>query len=315
MGESGATKIGLVGCGGWGKLILRDLKEIGCEVAVVARSDESISRAIEFAADSIVSSIEELPDPSGIFVATPLTTHYEVLCQTLDTFPEVPIFCEKALTMRVEDALDLRRRADGKIFVMDKWRYQEGVLALKEIGQRKELGEVIGLETVRRGWGNHHGDVDMIWTLLPHDLSIALEILGEVPEVQRAVADSNQHGAFGLKGILGSRPWLTVDVSSRSAERSRVIRLTCEDGLAWIDPVNAHDSLFVSRTADPFVNTELVVETRELKNTMPLYAEIEAFVRFVQGSGGPPKSSLAEAIAIVRSTVALRESAGLVEEK
>ena len=65
--------VGLVGCGRWGRHILRDLRELGCEVPVVARSEASIDRAHEGGASTIVASVEDLAGSDGIVVATQTT--------------------------------------------------------------------------------------------------------------------------------------------------------------------------------------------------------------------------------------------------
>ena len=65
--------VGLVGCGDWGRHILRDLVALGCDVPVVARSQESIARAEEGGAAEIVASIASLPTLDGAVVATPAT--------------------------------------------------------------------------------------------------------------------------------------------------------------------------------------------------------------------------------------------------
>ena len=171
--------VGLVGCGRWGRYILRDLISLGCDVPVVARSPESRARAEEGGAAAVVDDVASLPAVNGVVVATPTSTHAEVLEEVLAL--GVPVFCEKPLTDNAEAAAWLTEHAPDRLFVMDKWRYHPGVLELAAIGRDGRLGAVSGLRTVRVGWGNAHHDVDVVWVLAPHDLAIALEVLGEVP--------------------------------------------------------------------------------------------------------------------------------------
>src|SRR5262249_46632918 len=176
------TTVGLVGCGSWGRFILRDLLTLGCRVTVVARTEASRERAD--GAAEIVGSIDELPEVEGIVVATPTSNHAEVVEESLAR--GVPVFVEKPLTNDVAKAERLAGAADGRLFVMDKWRYHPGVELLARLAQDGSLGEVVGLHTTRIGWGNAHDDVDATWVLAPHDLSIGLEILGHVPEARGA---------------------------------------------------------------------------------------------------------------------------------
>ena len=99
------VSIGLVGCGEWGKHILRDLCTLGCEVAVVCRSAVSWKRAIDGGAASIVKYLSDLPPVQGVVVATPTSTHFDVTQELLDR--KIPIFVEKPITNSTEQVLAL----------------------------------------------------------------------------------------------------------------------------------------------------------------------------------------------------------------
>src|SRR4029079_18162119 len=177
-----------------------------------------------------VESIGELPEVDGIVVATPTSTHASVLEEALER--EVPVFVEKPLSDDPAAADHLAAAADGRLFVMDKWRYHPGVELLRDLARDGSLGAVRGLLTTRIGWGNPHDDVDAAWVLAPHDLSIALEILGELPGARAAVADLSGDDIQGLVGLLGERPWHRLEISVRSPERRREVQLVCEQGVA-----------------------------------------------------------------------------------
>jgi predicted dehydrogenase len=94
--------VGLVGCGHWGRHVLRDLIALGCEVPVVARSPESRARAEEGDASVVVPDVESLPRLDGIVVATSTSSHADVLDAVLAF--GIPVFCEKPLTVDPETA-------------------------------------------------------------------------------------------------------------------------------------------------------------------------------------------------------------------
>src|SRR5690242_12250530 len=173
-------RVALVGCGRWGSLVLRDLQALGCEVAVVARSPASADRASAGGADMVVRTVAELPPTEAVVVVTTTSSHVDVLDQVLPL--GVPVFVEKPMCRDPADAARLAAAAGDRLFVMDKWRYHPGVELLGRIARTGQLGTVLGLRTIRVGWGTTHDDVDGIWTLAPHDLAIALEILGSVPQ-------------------------------------------------------------------------------------------------------------------------------------
>jgi predicted dehydrogenase len=298
-------RVGLVGCGAWGRFILRDLVSLGCEVPVVVRSERSIENAEGGGAERVVGTIGELPEVGGVVVATNTPTHAAIVEEALGL--GVPVYVEKPLADDVRDAERLAALAPDRLFVMDKWRYHHGVELLAEIARSRELGRVIGLRTSRIGWGNPH-DVDAVWILAPHDLSIGLEVLGHLPAARSAVADAVDGTATGLVGLLGESPWLTLDVSARAPTRRREVVLVCEEGVAVLGDGYA-DRVQVIRGADPS-DAASEPEEREISTELPLLRELRAFVEHLDG-GPAPKSSAAEGAQIVRTIVELRTLAGL----
>jgi predicted dehydrogenase len=296
-------RVGLVGCGSWGRHILRDLRSLGCDVPVVARSAASTERAVAGGATEIVAATGDLGGLDGVVIATPTSVHAETIREALGL--GIPIFVEKPLCNDSEVARRLADEAEGRVFVMDKWRYHPGVLELARIAAEERLGAVRGLRTVRLGWGRAHDDVDAAWVLIPHDLSIALEVLGRVPPVVGAVGQRAENGFVSLQGLLADeRAWLSVDVSERSVRRERRIELHCDDGVATLG--DGWDSEITIARADGGV--EPVVERVETPGELPLLAELRAFVEHLRG-GPPPRSSVVEGARIVQTIAQLRESA------
>lgn len=299
--------IGLVGCGEWGRHILRDLASLGCQVAVVAQSEATRQNAVQGGAAGLYARINELPPVDGVVVATTTSSHAAVIEELLPL--DVPIFVEKPMTSDAASAIRLAGRAPDRLFVMDKWRYHPGVELLAQIVRSSELGPVLGLRTTRVGWGLPHPDTDAIWILAPHDLAIALELLGRVPPPRSAVADRWDGRPTGLLAVLGRDPWFVFEVSARDRKRRREIRLLCRDGVAVLsDSYDNHVQIARGPAHDSDEASH--VEDRPISTELPLLQELRAFIAFLDG-GPPPRSSAAEGAAIVQTIADLRSLAGL----
>ena len=296
--------VGLVGCGRWGQHILRDLRSLKCDVLVVARSDESVGRARAGNAHAVVASVAELQGVEGVVVASSTDTHAAVIDEALAL--DVPVFVEKPLCPDPAEARRLAAAANERLFVMDKWRYHPGVARLAEIARDGRLGDVSGLRTVRVGWGKAHTVADTAWHLAPHDLSIALEVLGEVPQPQQAVAQVAAGRVLALHGLLtAGGAWHALEVSERAPVSERRIELHCADGVAvlgggWDEHVSVYRA-----NGGPAPREERI----DARGELPLLAELRAFVDHLRG-GPAPRSSAAEGAAVVEAIAKLRQLGG-----
>lgn len=308
-GETNVSKqyhIGLVGCGDWGRYILRDLNSLGCRVTAVARSEQSRKNARDGKAASIVNSIDQLPDIDGAVVASPTSSHAAVIEELLDR--QIPIYVEKPLTNDPKTASRLVKIAGDRIFVMDKWRHHPGIELLAEIARSGELGRVLGLRSTRVSWGNHH-EIDCIWIYAPHDIAIAYEVLGYLPKPRSAMTEKIGDTPVGLVGLLGDNPWFVFEASIRYRERRRDVRLHCENGIAVLAD-GYSDHIQITRVAD-FNDTKIPEpELRPISTEFPLLRELRAFVEYLDG-GPPPKSSAPEGAAMVQLIADLRKLAGI----
>jgi predicted dehydrogenase len=296
--------IGLFGCGRWGRNILRDLKSLGCDVFVVDVDPAAIAWARDNGVRAFHSD-DELPAAEGYVVATTTVTHADVIARLQPSGK--PIFVEKPLCTEVAKANSLLQSPNQNIFVMEKWRYHGGVQALKALARSGEMGKIQGLRTTRVQWNQPHRDVDAIWILAPHDLSIAKEILGTVPPLQAAFSEGVREPGEGLIACFGDDPWFVMEVSSIQPVTRREIRVLGEEGIALLDdPLSDHIKFF--RRTDLSAPAEF--EKIPVDTTMPLLRELKEFVEYLDG-GPAPKTVLAEAVESVELIATIRKQAGL----
>lgn len=171
-------KVGIIGLGYWGPNLVRNflgnenVKEvIGCDVKET-RLKFIRSRFPEV---KLTNSFEELlKNNCDIYaVATPVDTHYPITKKILEHGGHV--WVEKPYTANSKEAIELNELAakkNLKVFVDHTFVYTGAVQKIKEIVDSDILGEIIYFDSVRINLGLFQHDVNVIWDLAPHDLSI-----------------------------------------------------------------------------------------------------------------------------------------------
>jgi len=288
----------LVGCGRWGRNILRDLAAIGRPTIVVDTSMEALAAAAPLAL-ATCRTLDIRRRVAGVIIATPAADHLTTVQQVASL--DVPIFVEKPLATRAEDAERAVALMGDRLFVMDKWRYHPGIEALGALARSGELGPVRAIRTWRLAWGHAHGDVDPIWTLLPHDLSIVREVLGFLPPAIDAIAERGVDRVWGMTARLGPDPMCALEVSGRRPERRRRIEIVFDAAVAVLD--GGRDNAIE-------IHSDGGLRTIDVSDEPPLRRELEAFLGHLDG-GPPPKSTGRDGGAVVRRICELRRLAGL----
>jgi predicted dehydrogenase len=186
--------IGVVGLGYWGPNLIRNFlgnnditKVIGCD------RDENRLRFIKskFPEVELCEDFDALlkKDIDAVAIATPVYTHYHLAKKALESGKHV--WVEKPFTatsVQGEELIDLADRKNLKIFVDHTFIYTGAVQKIKELVEIGELGDIIYFDSVRINLGLFQHDVNVIWDLVPHDLSIMDYIL---PEQQVAGVTAN----------------------------------------------------------------------------------------------------------------------------
>ncbi|MEM6460784.1 MAG: Gfo/Idh/MocA family oxidoreductase [Pseudomonadota bacterium] len=297
--------IGQIGCGVWGLNILRDLKALGAQVCVVDMSADARAAAHTLGAQTF-DCLEQMPPVDGIVVATPASSHADVINQCL--IRQVPVFSEKPFTLDLASAEALAAKAPDRLFVMHVWRYHPGVEVLRDLVSVQKYGPVEWIRTMRANWTSPRTDVDSIWTMLPHDISILQEVLGFIPEPTAAFAEHNAGVANGIVAVLGGSPRAVIETSTRFENKRREIRVHCADAVLVLQGTDTPE-INIHRL-DENAPLEPISERFPVSSRSALLRELETFLDYLRG-GPSPKTGMNEALKITRTILALRKMAGL----
>lgn len=181
-----ATNIALVGCGGWGKNLARNLSSLGV-LKAVCDADPKVLEWVRktYGVKVSVSYADLISDPeiTGIVIATPSHTHYALA--RLALLANKHVYVEKPLARGYLEAQELNHLASIKrltLMVGHLLVYHPAVNCLRDLIFRGELGEVSFLNSDRRNFNQQaRRDRNVIWDLAPHDISMMSYILGIEP--------------------------------------------------------------------------------------------------------------------------------------
>src|SRR5437588_11402364 len=183
-----ATTIGVVGCGYWGPNLLRNFAENeAAELRWICDMDEPRLTAMARRYPSVQSTRDYrklLADPAldALAVVTPVATHFQIAKEALRAGKHVLV--EKPLTTtagEAEELIDLAERNGRTLMVDHTFVYTGAVRKMKEIVSSGDLGELLYFDSVRINLGLFQRDINVLWDLAPHDLSIMDYLIGRQP--------------------------------------------------------------------------------------------------------------------------------------
>jgi predicted dehydrogenase len=294
--------IGLIGCGNWGKNILRDLIRLQCAVYVVDIDSQTQRRACEAGAVEAYGRIDQLPPCDGYVVAVPIPDLTNE-CAALLKFKK-PVFSEKTLCLSMDDYNLLKKSGGSKyIFAMHKWHYHPGIEALRVIAESGEIGDIEELYATRHAWVDDFHGGDVFWTQAVHDLTIVKHILGYIPDKVKTVGViKNENGLpVSLTAVMGDRPTVVLSVSGQHCDKRSGVSIHGNRGSAGL--YNALDDHITVRTAGG--EEKIPIDT-----TFPLYLELKEFTEYLH-HGPRPRCTLQNAKEVTRTLLKLRKKAAL----
>jgi predicted dehydrogenase len=199
-------RIGVIGYGYWGPNIVRNFSAAnGSEVTMVCDMNQQNLKKVKKAYPQInvTDNIDELiknPEVDAIAIATPVFTHHDLAKKALKEGKSV--FLEKPFTYTVaeaEDLVELAAKKNLKLMVDHTFLYTGAVRKIRQLIDDGVLGNLYYFDSVRVNLGLFQHDVNVVWDLAPHDISIMDYIIGEIP--QAVIATGVGHFNRGLEDI------------------------------------------------------------------------------------------------------------------
>jgi predicted dehydrogenase len=190
-------RIGVIGAGYWGPNLIRNFMLMNdVEVACVADLDtDRLAHMKKLYNVNVTTDHHELiADPAidVVAIATPVHTHHRLAAEALQANKHV--FVEKPLaasSAQCEELIELALRRRRKLMVGHTFVYTAAVQKMRAVIANGELGELYYINSQRLNLGLFQKDINVVWDLAPHDISILLYLLGRDPISVAAVGMSH----------------------------------------------------------------------------------------------------------------------------
>src|SRR5947209_17660544 len=316
-------RFGVIGWGYWGPKIGRNLDSLS-HAAVTMVADTDAYRLTKLAVNQpwiqTTTRAEEVfcSDVDGVIIATPVRTHFQLAREALLHGKHVLV--EKPLTANVSQAEELVALAQEQqriLMVGHTFEYNPAVNELRKLVQNGELGKIYCIEAERVNLGLFRSDINVIWDLAPHDISILLYVLGMKPEQIKVQAHAHlqprihdvAHLDLGFVGGLSAH----IHVSWLHPCKIRRVTVIGDARMVVYDDTNPAEMIKIyNKGAD--VHADPVVSYRNGEITIPyiewiepLHLECEDFARAIR-TGSQPRAHGSVGLEVVRILAKAQEA-------
>ena len=306
--------IAVIGCGYWGKNLIRNFAEIGALTAVCDADPVQTQKFAELydVQALTLAEVMDSPEIKGVVIAAPAALHFDLAKQAFENGKHV--FVEKPLSLSVSDGKKLCALAKDKsriLMVGHLLHYHSAYQKLKSMVTGGELGDLRYIYSNRLNLGKIRREEDILWSFAPHDISMILDLMDEEPTTVQAT------GSFHLSENIADITTTHLTFSNnRKAhifvswlhpfkEQKLVIvgskaMLVFIDGEPWDRKLQLynHNVEITDETAAPLVD-KADVEYVEVEETEPLKNECRHFIECMT-SGKQPTTNGEEGLRVLK---------------
>lgn len=231
MSDNGnCIRVGIIGLGYWGPKLARNLGSLD-GVSLTMAADLRPERFTDLKAicpDAVATTdYRDLLNGSvdAVVIATPVCTHYRLAKEALLAGKHVLVEKPMAESMvQAEELVAIARQRDLRLMVGHTFLYNPAVQTVRRVIQSGELGDIYYLNATRANLGLLQPDINVMWDLAPHDLSIFNFILNEDPVKVSAIGGTYINKAGGLPEVV----YVTLRYKNDIVANLRI---------SWLDPV------------------------------------------------------------------------------
>jgi len=325
-------KFGIIGCGHWGPNHVRIFNQPPhSQVVICADKDEERRKAIQAlypqvrVADDYRAILDDV-SIDAVVVATPTNTHFTITKEALSAGKHV--LCEKPLTLDPGECLQLKELAAAQkrvLMVGHIFLFNRGIKRLKEYLQSGELGKIQYAHSERTNLGPFRYDVNALWDLAPHDISIFNYLFDACPvsvsaRGARCLGPTLEDLAFASLEYPG-QVLVNVHVSWLDPKKVRQItvvgdkKMVAWDDLDNVGPIKLYDK-HVERTSKFYATYgEFQLLSREGSITIPnvgfsepLKEQAQYFLGCITKGESPDIADARKGCDVVRTLVAIQKS-------
>ncbi len=188
------VKIGVIGCGYWGPNLIRNFSQIStCDLLIAAdlaqeRLNHMASLYPSLKVTTNYNDVINNPEIDAVAIATPVFTHRKLAIEAMKEGKHV--FVEKPMASSVADALamlELAEKQNLQLMVGHTFEYNPAVLKIKDLIASGDLGDIYYINSQRLNLGLFQKDINVVWDLAPHDISMILLFLDQEPKYISAI--------------------------------------------------------------------------------------------------------------------------------
>ena len=198
MEQAFQNKIACIGAGYWGKNLVRNFNELGVLSTVCEMNPETRAHLkAQYTNVTFTEAADEVfadPGITGVAIATPAATHGELVQRALLAGKDV--FVEKPLSLSLDEAQKLNDLASDQrrvLMVGHLLWYHPAVLKLKKLVEDGDLGRIEYIYSNRLNLGKIRREENILWSFAPHDISVILGLVGEMPDAINAQGGNYLH--------------------------------------------------------------------------------------------------------------------------